>query len=218
MSKVLTAVQILAFLAIASFFSLLTFYAHKAAPKISVAIDRTNSALIDIHAIETDTQRMEAEAAGMLNQIRHIAAAENKRTAEQLADAHKISLQAIALFEKLNSTVEHLNATVQGFQDITPILKDGIAQTLSDIHDTLVSSQSLIHAATENLSDPQIKDMMKQLDIAAKNVSDATAEASGALKDVHSATTYELKQLMAPVTKAMVAYKLILVAVQKLFL
>lgn len=84
--------------------------------------------------------------------------------------------------ENMTGTAVRVDATLDALR---PMIENGIRAT---------------SAAADTMSDPEIRESIKQFSAAAENSAIATREAAGAMSDVHRVTTYEAKQITAPVT------------------
>jgi hypothetical protein len=173
----------------------LTVDAHRLVPKAAAALD-------SVQAIETNTTRTEAEMSGLLNTVRHVAMDEHAAETKQLARADALSSRAETLLIDADVTMKHLDASAVQLGTIGATTNDAIGKIVLDAHLTLGESQKALQAATADLSDPALKQTIAHAGEASENLAVATKEASASMKDVHQATTYEVKQLMAPVSKA----------------
>lgn len=144
-------------------------------------LDQANRALADIHAIEIDTQRTEAEMAGLLNQTRHsmMTPAETKELVERAAN----------LLDNANLATIRLGAAAQSLEGIAPTTQGAIAQIAQDAHTTETASQAMIQAATSDLSDPAIHETLEQGKEASANLNgmsrDGKAMTTDAAEAVH---------------------------------
>jgi hypothetical protein len=183
------------YLVLAACAIVLTVDAHRLMPKASAALD-------SMKAIETNTTRTEAEMSGLLNTARHMAMDEHVAETRQIARADALSARAETLLIDADVTMKHLDASAVQLGTIGVTANDAIANIALDTHLTLGDTQKALQAATADLSDPALKQSLAHIGEASENLAFATKEASGAMKDVHQATTYEVKQIMAPISKA----------------
>ena len=131
-----------------------------------------------MQTIETNTTRTEAELAGLLNTTRHIALSERDQEAKQFVAVQQLSTDAFQL-------VNDADAAVKNLGDVAPNLTESIQHMTSDVHNTMVSSQALMGAATLTISSPAIA----QTEVAAMEAAQHTAIATQNLAD----TTQDIK-------------------------
>jgi len=106
-------------------------------------------ALAHVQAIETDTQRTEAEMAGLLNQTRHsmMTPVETKELVDRAAN----------LMDNANLATIRLGEAADSLRGIAPTMQGAIQQVAADSHNTMAASQALMTVATGDLNDPAIK-------------------------------------------------------------
>jgi hypothetical protein len=179
----------------------LTVDLHRLAPKIGAA-------LASVQAIETNTTRTEAEMSGLLNTARHVALDERAAEEKQLAAVDGLAARSAKLLDDADAAVGHLNASAVQLGTIGATTNDAIAGIAADAHDSLLSvnatlgaGQETLKAATADLADPSLKAGIEQVGPAIANLAATSKETAGAAADIHQVTTYEAKQIMAPVSK-----------------
>jgi hypothetical protein len=173
---------------------ILTIDIHRLMPKASAVLD-------NIQAMETNTTRTEAEMAGLLNETRHIAKDEREAETKQLARADELSARIKTLLIDADKTMKHLDVSAVQLGTIGLATNDAVGKIALDVHETMGAAQLTLHAATADLDDPALKESVQHIAEASEHLAVATKEASGAMSDVHKATTYEVQQIMAPVSK-----------------
>jgi hypothetical protein len=173
---------------------LLTVDLHRLMPKL-------DAALVSVGAIETNTTRTEAEMSGLLNTARHVALDERAAANSQLAAVDGLTSRSAKLLDDADATMRHLDASAVQLGTIGATTNDAIARIASDAHDTLGAGQQTLKAATADLADPSLRAGIEQIGPAVGNLAIAAKETAGATADVHRVTSYEAKQIMAPVTK-----------------
>jgi hypothetical protein len=178
---------------------------HRLMPKAAAALDNVQRIEVATENIEISTERTEKIAAGLINQVRDIARDEHKAEADQLARTQALSMRAETLLRDADVTMKDLDASAKQLGRIGATTNEAIAGIAADAHVTLGRTQIMLDAATADLSDPALKQSLAHIDEASENLAIATKEASGAMKDIHQATTYELKQITAPVSKVKAA-------------
>lgn len=147
-------------------------------PTVNSTLLQVQSTLASVQTIETNTTRTEAELAGLLNTTRHIALSERDQEAKQFVAVQQLSTDAFQL-------VNDADAAVKNLGDVAPNLTESIQHMTSDVHNTMVSSQALMGAATLTISSPAIA----QTEVAAMEAAQHTAIATQNLAD----TTQDIK-------------------------
>jgi hypothetical protein len=184
------------------------FFAVLAACAIAITIDvhrlmpKAAAALDSVQSIETNTTRTEAEMTGLLNTVRHVAMDYHAAETKQLANMEALSSRAETLLIDADRTMKHLDASALQLQVIGSTTNEAVAKIAFDTHGTLIATQETLQAATADLSDPTLKQSLARIGEASANLAEATKQAAGAAADVHKVTTYEARQIMAPVSKA----------------
>jgi len=78
-------------------------------------------------------------------------------------------------------------------------------------------AQKVLVDADSQINNPAIKEGIDSLTEAAQNTATFTREGAASMTDVHTALDYELKQLMAPVTKLKLAGNIALSVIRHLY-
>jgi hypothetical protein len=133
------------------------------------------TALGDLHNIQVDTTRTEAEMAGLLNQTRHSMLTPDQT--KELVD------RAANLMDNANLSVIRLGEAADSLRGIPPTVQGAIQQIAVDAHNTMGASQKAMEAAAADLQDPAISEAAGnveqsslQVAIATKNVADTTGD------------------------------------------
>jgi hypothetical protein len=139
---------------------------------------QAHSALLDIHAIQTDTTRTEAEMAGLLNQTRH-SMMTPAQTAELVGEASQLIRSATA-------ATDEMGAAANSLKGIAPTAEGAISQLADDSHAAMIE-------ATADLRDPSIQLTTAGLARTAENTAETTknlADTTADIKEyVHRETT-----------------------------
>jgi hypothetical protein len=145
------------------------------AGKAILALDKLADAETDVHNIQVDTTRTEAEMAGLLNATRHsmLTPAQTKELVDRAAN----------LMDNANLSVIRLGEAADSLRGIPPTVQGAIQQIAQDAHNTMTSGKTMLDAAAADLSDPAIKQSIenvqeasKQTAAATRNVADTTAD------------------------------------------
>ena len=132
------------------------------------ALAGLQTALVAVQNIETDTQRTEAEMAGLLNQTRR-----SLTTPEQTKE---LVDRTARVLDNANESMIGLREAIENTKGIPPTVQGAIQQFAEDSHNTMQGSQALMAAATADLDDPAIKDSLKHIDATATNADATTAD------------------------------------------
>lgn len=171
---------------------------HRTAVSAQESLSNTAAIAKSANDVLQATYASEGEIANLADTLNDISADLRKHEDAQLEETQKASAQLTTLFI-------HADTAVQGIGDVVKTTNTAVANIGTDVHATLGASQETLKAATADLSDPALKNSLAKIGEASDNVAVATKEAQGAMTDVHTATTYEVKQLMAPVSKTKTA-------------
>jgi hypothetical protein len=144
---------------------------------LDITLAHVDDAMGDVHSIELETQRTEAEMAGLLNQTRHGMLTKNQET-ELVANAN-------LLLTNSNAAVIQLTDSARQIGTVPATVNQAIGQIMSDTHAAIASAQPGIEnlnraagAAATAMSDPAIHDTLTHVDGVAGNA-DAT------MSDIH---------------------------------
>ncbi len=134
--------------------------------KLDKVLEALPPAIDDIHNIQVDTTRTEAEMAGLLNQTRR-----SLLTPEQTKE---LVDRAANLMDNANESVIRLGAAAQSLEGIGPTTQGAIAQTAQDIHITAGDAEQAIDTITKEAGDPAIHETLTHVEGVAGNL-DATS-------------------------------------------
>lgn len=153
---------------IVSLIAVLTRDSGRVAQNAENASNSLQIALSHIQAIETDTQRTEAELAGLLNQTRHslLTAVETK----ELVD------KASKVMEDADTATVRLGTAAESLSQIGPATAVTVAEIGEETKATLETSQALMKAATEDLDQPGLKEIVEHTDETSANLAATTAD------------------------------------------
>lgn len=182
-------------------------------PHVERALDAVASvgpALADVHSIEIDTQRTEAELAGLLNETRHIAMDERADQQAQLAQVADIGRRVDVLLDAADGAVTSIG-------QIAPVVSSAVSGIAVDTHQTAVSSQVMLSAATADLADPALRQSEDNVAAASADLAATTKQAAASMTDVHAALDHEIKVIEAPVSKGKAALLFTASLMQHLF-
>jgi hypothetical protein len=154
--------------------------------------------LASVQAIETNTTRTEAELAGLLNETRHIAIDERAAQQAQLAQVADIGRRTRILLDDADNAVKAVGT-------MAPAVRDSVSGISVDAHATAIASQSLLTAATADLSDPAIRQSEADAAVAARNLAIASQQTAMAMTDLHAALDHEIAVIERPVSKVKAA-------------
>ena len=142
---------------------------HTVIAQFSGTLGNVDSAMTDVHSIELETQRTEAEMAGLLNQTRHGMLTQQQETA--------LVGRANAVLDDSDATIRNLDSTITQIGQIAPTAQ----QTVSNLNQTIISAQPGIldlnkaaAGAAVAMSDPAIHETLVHVDGMAGNL-DATS-------------------------------------------
>jgi hypothetical protein len=141
-----------------------------------LALESLKTALASVQVIELNTTRTEAEMAGLLNQTRHsmMTPAQTKELVDRAAN----------LMDNANLSVIRLGEAADSLRGIPPTVQGAIQQIATDAHNTMQGSQAMIKAATDDLSQPEIKGTTIAIEEAAQATAATTANLADATKDI----------------------------------
>lgn len=157
-----------------------------AAIKLNVISAQLQSVLQSVQAVELNTTRTEAELAGLANQTRHL----SMQTAKAELD---LVARAGIVLDSANVAVIKLGDAAQSLGTVGPTVSDAIKQLQVDTHATLENSQVLLAAATTDLDDPAIHEIMLNLQATSKESMETAENVDATTRDikayVHRMTT-----------------------------
>lgn len=166
---------------------------HDMRGRLPVTQQALNNSLNSMQAIELNTTRTEAEMAGLLNVVRHIALQEQKDQQTQLAQFQLLTAKSVTLLGDADTTVKQLGYTAKSLDDIAPKAQMLLSSIQVDSHSTFLASNQLLDTAREDITTLDIQRTAGYMAQSAKNTSVATAniaDTTGDIKDyVHRETT-----------------------------
>lgn len=166
---------------------------HDMRGRLPVTQQALNNSLNSMQAIELNTTRTEAEMAGLLNVVRHIALQEQKDQQTQLAQFQLLTAKSVMLLGDADTTVKQLGYTAKSLDDIAPKAQMLLSSIQVDSHSTFLASNQLLDTAREDITTLDIQRTAGYMAQSAKNTSVATAniaDTTGDIKDyVHRETT-----------------------------
>lgn len=166
---------------------------HDMRGRLPVTQQALNNSLNSMQAIELNTTRTEAEMAGLLNVVRHIALQEQKDQHTQLAQFQLLTAKSVTLLGDADTTVKQLGYTAKSLDDIAPKAQMLLSSIQVDSHSTFLASNQLLDTAREDITTLDIQRTAGYMAQSAKNTSVATAniaDTTGDIKDyVHRETT-----------------------------
>lgn len=174
-------------------------------PKAARALDSLDAALVDVHAIETNTTRLEAEASGLLNTSRQVVLVERSAAAEQIKQIDLISKQTTALIEHADATVTDLDSAVKQTlagaatdeADVSTLLR----QTATSLREVGDRTNMLLESATTAIDVDDAHKAMADVATSTQNLAAATGDAAAAMATVRHGVEVEVAQLTAPPRK-----------------
>lgn len=191
--NVLVAISILAAIGSLAAIGAAWIELKPAAVRLQVTLSKLDGALDDVHNIELETQRTEAEMAGLLNQSRHAMLTEAQQKA-LVASTQRVLADSDTSVVKLGSAIDSLS-------QIAPAVTLSVDQMGADAHGLLGASTEAVNAARDDFTSPELKDALIQVDASAKNTAAVTGEAAGTMKKVHEGVDYEVALLEKPASK-----------------
>lgn len=138
----------------------------RGAARLNTTINLLDASLADLHAMETNTTRTEAEMAGLLNASRH----------DMLTAAEKAVLldRTKRILDDADASVRQLGAAAEQLGGVSPAVTEAVTGVALDSHE-------LLGAATADLQDPALRG-------AAANVQAATAQLNATSENISAAT------------------------------
>lgn len=182
---VLTLAGAYALIAIGAFFvdarlqlETLTLDTARIETKLGDTAERLGPVLADVHAIQVDTTRTEAEMAGLLNQTRH----------SLLTPAQTQALvdRATNLLDNANLSVTRLGTAASSLETLAPSITEAVSSVSAYSHELLEESTEAARAAANDLNDPAIHQTLAHVDGMAGNLDATSADISAF---VHRETT-----------------------------
>ena len=161
---------------------------------------------MELARLELPTMKMEADVSAAALTAAQTAAKERDAFAQQQAYFAALSTRTDEILDSIEGSLHVLTPKVAANLDSSDTLLVRSANRIDSVgaaaQETVARMGPLLDALTAQASDPEIKDAVTHLDQSAVNAAAATKDAAGAMKDVHQVTTYEAKQITAPVSKA----------------
>lgn len=139
-----------------------------------------DAAMQELSAIQVDTTRTEAEMAGLLNQTR--------KSMMTPAQTKELVDRAANVMDNANLSVIRLGAAAQSLEGLGPTAQGAIAQFAQDAHQTL-------KAATDDLSNPEIR----SAEVATKAAAESTAKTMANVEGITADVKKEADAWVAPV-------------------
>lgn len=130
---------------------------------------RLEMALGQVAGIETDTQRTEAEMAGLLNATRHSMLTEK---------------QVQGTVDHANEVLSSLDTAIKGIAPVLAVSQTAIGQAAQDIHATAVRGGDVLGAAAEDLSNPDIAGTLRGVSQSSQSLADTSAHLDKTAADI----------------------------------
>lgn len=145
-----------------------------------------------------------------------------KSSMDQSRDTTKFLALGSKTMLSLNNLLVSTNSSLNS--QLLPSLSNAIREQNESLLESqkrfqsnLSESQKVLADADAQINNPAIKESVDSLAEAAQNTASATNEAAASMKTIRTGLDYELKQLMAPVTKAKAALNISLLVIRRLF-
>lgn len=164
------------------------------------------------------------ESSQTMDELRKGATTWNQASKDQSSQTTQVLSHANAVLSQLStfvtSTDKSLNATLLPAAT-SAINQQNAALLLNQekLTGNLSTSQKILSDSDKLITDlaPKVEESVDSLREAAQNTANATGDGAASMKDVRVALDYELKQLMAPVTKIKAAGLIALTVLRKLY-
>lgn len=180
---------------------LLTLDVHRLMPRAAAALASVTMIEKSTSDLEEATYASEGEISNLADTMNGIASKLGDREDAELEQARSSALKFDKLLGDADGVVLHLDASTAQLGMIGATTNDAIRGIAADAHASLLNVNETLGAATADLADPSLEAGLEQIGPAVGNLAVATKEAAGATADIHRVTTYEAKQIMAPISK-----------------
>jgi hypothetical protein len=162
-----------------------------------LTLQHTDQALSDVHAIEVNTTRTEAELAGLLNSTRHIAETERAAAVQQSKSIQELIGHADQVLQDVDHTVLAAGSDEAQLQQLLVQSTASINNITQDTHTVLVNAAATLDPAP-------IQASLANVVQSTEHINQATQDAAATMVDVRKGVEYELGELTKPVKKVKV--------------
>lgn len=163
-------------------------------PKVGKALD-------DVHAIELNTTRTEAELSGLLNVTRQVAIAERKASDAQVKQIAAIGAGTAELIKHADVVLTDVDLTITGAGVDEIRLAALLDQTTESVKSLTEHSSNVLDKAAQDLDAVDTTAAMANIVTATENVQHATADVASSMATVRKGIEFEVRTLMTPPRK-----------------